>query len=321
MGYLSRRIITYICVLVIVINLEFILPRIAPGNASEVLITNYANPGAQKQLLAQRFGLDIPVFTQYLNYLRGIFSWPPNFGFSFQFYPTPVTALIATRLGWTLLLISLSLVLSFVISYTLMTASVLRKGGKTETGATFASIFLQATPVYFSGLVLLWVFGISLQWFPVFGKVSLNAQPGLNYALSVLWHAVLPVLALTGSMVGESYLVLRGSVQQVMKSDYIGAASLRGLRSRVVAMRYVLRNSLLPLVSIMAFSLAGLVSRAILVEAVFGYAGLGDLIVDATFSRDYPVLQGSLFVLTLMIIAGGIIGDLVLVRLDPRLRR
>src|SRR5271157_2603394 len=137
MDYLRRRLITYVCVLVIVINLEFILPRIAPGNASEILVSNLANPGAQQALLAQRFGLNVPVWTQYLNYLHGIFSWPPSFGFSFQFYPTPVTALIATRLGWTLLLISLSLVLSFVIAYVLMTASVLKKGGKTESGATF----------------------------------------------------------------------------------------------------------------------------------------------------------------------------------------
>jgi peptide/nickel transport system permease protein len=321
MDYLRRRLVTYLCVFIIVLNLEFILPRLAPGNAAETLVTNLANSGAARDLLLKRFGLNLPVWSQYLNYLHGIFSWPPNFGFSYQFYPTPVTTLIATRAGWTLLLIAISLVLAFAVSYGMMTLSVLRKGGKTETGATFVSIFLQATPVYFTGLVLLWVFAISLQWFPVFGKVEVGTTGTLDYILSVLWHAVLPVLALTASMVGEIFLVLRGSAQQVMKNDYITAASLRGLKNRIVTMRYVLRNSLLPVVAVMAFSLAGLVSRAILVEAVFGYAGLGDLIVDATFSRDYPVLQGSLFVLMVMIIIGGIIGDLVLVRLDPRLRR
>lgn len=270
----------------------------------------------------QKFGLNQPLYVQYYLYLKGIFAtFPPDLGVSTQYYPQSVASLIVTRAGWTLLLIVASLFLAFVISYALGALSSIKRGSKAEMISTYLTIFIHATPVYWSALVLLFIFAATLHWFPIFGKVSVNATGGFAYFTSVLWHAVLPVIAMTLSIFGENYLVLRGTVQDVMKSDYVTAASLRGLRARMVATKYVLRNSLLPLVSILAFSLAGLVSRAILVEAVFGYAGLGDLVVDAALNFDYPVLEGSLFVLTLMIIAGGLIGDLILLRLDPKLRR
>ncbi|MHB8565498.1 MAG: ABC transporter permease [Nitrososphaerales archaeon] len=322
MNFIRKRIIEYLIVLAVVVNLDFILPRIAPGNASEILVTGYANPGLQQQLLAQKFGLNQSIYVQYVDYLRNIFlTWPPNFGISFQYYPATVDSLIAQRFWWTILLIVSSLLLSVLIAYGMAIVSSLKRGGKGELTSTYSSILLQATPVYWTGLVLIWVFAVTLHWFPVFGKVDVNTTSTLSYVSSVIWHGVLPVVALAGSLVGENYLILRGTTQEVLRSDYVNAASLRGLRQHVIARGYILRNSLLPLVSLLTFSLAGLISRAVLVEAVFGYAGLGDLLVDGIFYHDYPVLQGTLFVLTVIILVGGFIGDLVLVRLDPRLRK
>ncbi len=313
--------ITYIAVFLVVVNFDFIIPRIAPGNAAYTLMTNYANPGLQHLLLEQRFGLNQPIWTQYVHYLGGIFAtFPPNFGLSFQYYPTPVGVLLVTRAGWTIALVLVSLALAFLIAYGLVMITALRRGGKGETTATISSILIQATPVYFSGLILLWVFAVTLNWFPVFGKVDVGAS-GLTYVTSVIWHAVLPVLTLTGAVLGQYYLLLRGSVQEVIKSDYVAAASLRGLSEGRISRRYVLRNALIPVVSVLSFSLAGLVSLAVLVEAVFGYAGLGDLVVDAAINRDYPALEGSLFMVTVIIIIGGLIGDILLTRLDPRLTK
>jgi peptide/nickel transport system permease protein len=130
----------------------------------------------------------------------------------------------------------------------------------------------------------------------------------------------MPIVALALAIFGEQYLILRGSVQEVLKSEYVLAAKTRGLRDRVVAMGYIIRNSLLPLVAVLSFSIAQLISMSVLVEAVFGFNGMGDLLVDSVIRRDYPVLQGGLFIVTLIIVAGGLVGDLVLVRLDPRLR-
>lgn len=312
--------LTYIVVFLAVLNFDFIVPRIAPGNAAETMAAGYTSPQLEKALLEQRFGLNQPILVQYYHYLAGIFTrFPPDFGFSYQFYPTPVSVLIETRIGWTIGLILISLVLAFIIAYSMVVVTALHRGGKREATTTISSILLQATPVYFSGLILLWVLSVTLNWFPVFGKFEIGAQ-GLNYVTSVIRHGVLPVVTLTGGILGTYYLLLRGSVQETLKSDYVSAASLRGLTERRIATRYVLRNALIPVVSVVSFSLATLVSLAVLVEAVFGYAGLGDLVVDAALNRDYPTLEGSLFVITVMIIIGGLVGDIVLTRLDPRLR-
>jgi peptide/nickel transport system permease protein len=168
--------------------------------------------------------------------------------------------------------------------------------------------------------VLLWFFAVYFRWFPQFGNVDIHLNFGLDYIGSVLAHAVLPIIALSLSIFGESYLLLRGSSQEVLRSDYVLAAKSRGLGDRMLASAYILRNSLLPLVSIITFSLASLISRVVLVEAIFSYPGIGDLIVDAVRLHDYPVIEGSLFYLTVMVIIGGLIGDFLLLRLDPRLR-
>lgn len=321
MNFIVRRVITYLIVLAGVVNIDFFLPRIAPGNATELLISNYVNPSQQQQLVAQRLGLNVSLFVQYGNYLRGIFlSWPPKFGVSYQYFPQSVDSLIAGRIWWTLGLIAASLFLAVAMAYGLAMLSSMRRGGKAEMASTYTSIFLRATPVYWTGLFLIWVFGVSLHWFPQFGKVT-PLLSGTDYIGSVIWHGILPVVTLASFLLGENYLILRGSIQEVLKSDYVVSAHVRGLRKSLVARAYVLRNSLLPLVSVLSFSLAGLISGAVLIEAVFGYAGLGDLLVDGIFYYDYPVVEGTLFVLTVIVIIGAIIGDIVLIRLDPRLRR
>jgi peptide/nickel transport system permease protein len=318
MGYLRRKILTYIAVIIFVFNFDFFLPRIAPGNAAELLAGGSFSE-ERIALAAARFGLSQPLWIQYENYARGFLSWPPNLGLSFQYYPTPVFGLFMNRVGWTLLLIIASLILSIIISYVMAGISSLRRGGKSEIGFLYSSILTQAMPIFWVGLVLVWVFGVDLHWLPVFGNGS-NLHSGLAWYESVTLHAILPVATMTVSIIGQNYLLLRGTAQEVLKSDYILAARTRGLRDRTIAVAYILRNSLLPLVSILAFSFASLVSRVVLVEAIFGYNGIGDLVTDAVVNHDYPVLEGTLFLVTVMIVIGGLVGDLLLLRLDPRLQ-
>lgn len=322
MRYLLRRILTYVVIMVVILNLDFALPRLIPGNAAEILAASSRVPQQALAVLNARFGLNQPLFVQYFLYLKGIFlTWPPFFGLSYQFYPLTVTNLFFTRLPWSLLLIATSFALALFIAYMVSSFSSLRRGGKLEVSSLYTSIFFHATPVYWTAMVLLWIFAVDLHWFPIFGNISALPGSGLSYASSVITHAVLPVVALTASMFGEVYLVLRGSTQRVLKTDYVTAAKTRGLSEGVIARNYILRNSLLPLISILTFSLASIISRLILVEAVFGYAGIGDLLVDAVVNRDYPVLEGSLFYITLLVVAGGLVGDLLLIRFNPRLKK
>jgi peptide/nickel transport system permease protein len=207
-----------------------------------------------------------------------------------------------------------------VISYLVASAATLRRAGKLDVGALYASVVLQALPIYWFALALLWIFGVWLGWLPIFGNVSFVATSGIGYVVTILRHAILPMTALALSQLGENYILLRGSAQEVLQSDYITSAKTRGLRDRTLSFTYIMRNSLLPFVSVSSFSFASLVSRIVLVEAVFGYPGVGDMIVDAALGRDFPVLQGSLFFVTVMVIVGGLVGDFILTRLDSRIR-
>jgi peptide/nickel transport system permease protein len=302
-----------------VLNLDFFIPRLAPGNAAEILAAGSKVPQTAILLLEKRFGLNEPLYVQYVIYLKGIFSLPPDFGFSYGYFPDTVTHLFEVRIGWSMLLLISSLLVGIVGAYIVSSRTALKRAGKVETTMMNVSVLINSTPIFWSAMVLLWIFAIWLGIFPLYGNIDFGVS-GLSLVESVVAHAVLPMVALAISVFGESYILLRGSTQESLKSDYVFAAKSRGLYDRLITSKYILRNSLLPLISVMSFSLASLVSRLILVEGVFGYPGIGDLIIDAVKLHDYPVIEGSLFYLTLIVIAGGLIGDFLLLKMDPRLR-
>ncbi len=318
--YLVKRALTYLIVFVVVLNLIFILPRLVPGNAAEILASSTYVPANAVKEISARLGLDQPIGLQYTTYLKNIFLvWPPYFGVSFSYYPSTVSDLFGVRIGWTLLLILTSIGLAELWTYFLGAILALRRGGKFEIGSLYTMITLNSLPLFWLSMVLIYAFAIYSHYFPLSGNFDQNVAPGLPYFYSVIWHAVLPVFVLSVSLMGESFLLLRGSMQDILKSDFVLTARSRGLSNWEVSSGYILRNSLLPLISQASFSMAGMISRVILVEFVFGYPGVGDLIVDAVLGRDYPVLEGSLFYVTLLIIAGGLIGDFLLMKMDPRL--
>jgi peptide/nickel transport system permease protein len=320
MGFIRRRIITSIVVFFAAINVDFFLPRFVPGNAAEIFASGTRLPAAAITLLSERFGLDKPLYVQYYLFLKGIVSWPPYFGVSYQYYPNNVSYLISVRLPWTLLLIGVSFLLSFQISYLLAAISAQRRGGKFEFASLYVSILFWSTPAFWIALVLIWIFAVSLGWLPVFGSVGFDTTSTLSFVSSVITHAILPVVTLTAVIFGQNYFVLRGASMEATKSDYVLAAEARGLKKTTISFNYILRNSLLPVVSLTGYAFASIISAVTVIEAVFGYNGVGDLIIDGILNRDYPVLEGTFFYMTVVVIIGGLIGDFILLRLDPRLR-
>lgn len=321
MNFLRRRILLSIVAFFVAVNVIFILPRLAPGSAAEIFASGTRLPAEAQKLIAARLGLNAPILTQYYLYLKGIFAtWPPYFGVSYEFYPVPVSSLILARLPWTLLLVTTSLILSVFISYFLAAYSSVRRGSKIEFATMYTSIVFWSIPGFWIGMVLLWIFGVTLLWLPTSGTTGFGASSGLGYVVDVVTHAILPVATLTAVIFGQNYMLLRGAAQETLKSDYVMAAKARGLSDREVAFRYVMRNSLLPVMSLLGYAIASIISASIIVEYVYSYGGLGDLIVDAIFNRDYPVLEGSVFVVTIIVIVLALIGDFILVKLDPRLR-
>lgn len=320
--YLVKRALSYVVVFFVALNLDFAIPRLAPGSAVGILASGSRFAPEAAKLLVQRFGLDQPVTVQYVDFIKNIFAtWPPFLGLSYEYYPQPVITLIATRVTWTMLLVIPSLFLSFFLAYLMTALSSQKRGGRTERGFLYAAITMHAIPIYWTAMTLLWVFAVWLGWLPEFGNVAFGNLSGWQFVQSVAYHMVLPLVALSLSPLGELYLLLRGSTQEVLQSDYVVAAKIRGLSGKTLAFSYIVRNSLLPIISITAYSFSAFISRVVLVESVFGYPGLGDLLVDAATSRDYPVLTGSLLFITLIVVIGGFIGDVLLVRLDPRLRK
>jgi peptide/nickel transport system permease protein len=321
MNFLTRRVILSVVAFFIALNMIFILPRLAPGSAAEIFASGTRLPAAAQVLISARLGLNLPIWDQYFLYLKGVLvTWPPYFGVSYEFYPVPVTSLILARLPWTLLLVSTSLLLSITISYFLAGWSSIRRGSKSELASMYTSIVFWSIPGFWIGMILIWIFGVTLQWLPASGTTGFTASSGLGYVYDVLIHAILPVMTLTAVIFGQNYLLLRGAAQEALKSDYVLAAKARGMKESRIAFRYVMRNSLLPVVSLLGYAMASIISASIIVEYVFSYGGLGDLIVDAIFNRDYPVLEGSVYVVTILVILMALLGDFVLVKLDPRLR-
>jgi peptide/nickel transport system permease protein len=320
--FLARQIIKSLVAFVAILNLDFFLPRLIPGSAADVLAAGYGGVPVQVvQSITARLGLGQPLYVQYILYLKGIFTnCPPYFGVSYAFYPYTATYLVWLRLPFTLLLIAASFQLATMISFFLAMMSSLRRGGKFEFGSMYSSIIFWATPPFWMGLLLIWIFGVILKWLPVFGTSDFTSTSTSAYLLSVGVHLVLPVVTLTAATFGFQYLILRGTYQEVLKSDFVVAAKARGLRNRLIASGYVLRNSMLPLISLLGYTVSFMVSTAVFVEFVFGYNGVGDLLVDGILQRDYPILEAGLFYIALLVILFSILGDFLLLRLDPRLR-
>ncbi len=271
MEFLKKRILISIVAFFAALNLDFILPRLVPGSAAQIFASGSKVPAVTVKLLEARFGLNQPVYVQYYLYLTNIFgSWPPYFGVSFQFYPQDVTTLIGDRIVWTVILVISSLFLSFAISYLLAGLSSIRRGGKLEFSSVFGSIALWATPAFWIGMILIWTFGVSLSLLPISGNIDFNPGSGISYLGSVIRHAILPVITLTAVVFGQNYFILRGAAQEALKSDYVIAAKVRGLRNRVIAFGYIMRNSLLPVTALLGYSIASLLSAVVIVEAVFG---------------------------------------------------
>jgi peptide/nickel transport system permease protein len=322
MRFIVRQIVKSVIAFFVVVNLIFFLPRLVPGNAAYVLAAGYSGvPQAVVKSIEARIGLGKPIWVQYSLYIHGVFmQWPPYFGISSTFYPYTANYLVWIRLPFTLALMAAAFVLSTIFSFVLAMFSAVRRGGKFEFGSMYLSIIFWALPPFWMGIILIWLFGVILKWLPVGGTSAFTSSSVWAYYESVGIHLILPVVTLAAATFGFQYLILRGTYQEVLKSDFILAAKARGLKDRLVATGYIMRNSMLPMISLLGYTVSFMLSTAVFVEFVFQYNGIGDLLVDGILQRDYAILEAGFFYVAVLVIVFSIIGDFLLVRLDPRLR-
>jgi peptide/nickel transport system permease protein len=318
--YVVKRIFRAILTLLIIIVINFVLPRMMPGSAVTYLAAGpKIGPEARQRLIAQ-FGLDKPVLDQFWLYLTNLFRG--DFGVSFQYYPKTVAEFLVERIPWTLLVFGSSMLLAIVIGLFLGITSAWRHGTKTDVTIQTFSLAIWSTPFFWTGMIFLMVFAFWIPLFPLRGSVTSGAvyQSPLDYVIDIFKHAALPMLTLTTGWFAETALIMRSSMIETLSEDYILTAEAKGLKEGRVKYRHAARNALLPVVTTIAISLGTVIGGSVLVENVFSYPGLGRLIFDAVMTRDYPVLQGAFFVLAVFVTLANFAADMAYAHLDPRIK-
>jgi len=320
------RIVQYLATVVIVLSLNFFLPRLMPGDPLSVLT---GDPSADAPMLLTEemraklmsyYGLDKPLLDQYKEYLGNVMHG--DLGWSI-YYNTPVASLIWGRLKWTLLLMGTATAIYVLLGIVLGAISAWRRGTKTDVGLLIGVFAMGSWPSFFLAMLLIIFFSVKLGAFPMGGvrSTTIGRENGLRQALDVAHHLVLPCLSLVLTHVPSVYLLVRNSLLTVLGEDYIRTARAKGLHERTILWRHTLPNALLPVVTMIAMRFGFLIMGTISVEVVFSYPGMGTLILDAFSARDYPVLQGIFLFIMLTVLFFNSLAELAYARLDPRVRR
>lgn len=311
----------YAVTVFILITLNFFLPRALPGDP----ITSLIDPGAPSYVqsdelraeLEEYYGLDRPVWEQYIDYLGGLTQG--DLGVSIR-YNVPVAELVAERLPWTVLLIFSAMALAVVVGWIAGIHSGWRRGRPVDLGLLSVFLAVRSFPVFFLGSIALLVFAVKLDLVPLSGARTVFAPDmgPLERVVDIGYHLLLPAVVLASQFAGVHYLLMRGGIVGELGAGYLLGGRAKGLRERRLKYRYAARNALLPVVTVTALQLGGALTSAILVETVFAYPGMGRLVFDSISFRDYPALQGCFLILSLFVVTANFLADLLYRRLDPR---
>ena len=323
MSFLLRRLAFYLVAAWVAITANFFIPRAMPGNPVQAVLSKYPNitPDAAKALrLMLGGGEQGSLWSQYVSYLGHVFTF--NFGADIANFPTPVSTLLAQTIPWTLTLVGVATVISFVIGTGLGILAGWRHGGWLDRSLP-GLMFLQAIPYFFLALLLVDVIGIELHWLPVGqGYNGATTQPGWNLAFlgSAIQHAILPAFTIVITSIAGWMLQMRNVMITTIGEDYVIAAQAKGLANRRIIYTYAARNALLPQLQGFGLALGYVVSGALVMEIVFAYPGIGLLLLNAVSADDFPLMQAIFLVITFTVLIANLIVDMVIVFVDPRVR-
>lgn len=323
MAYVLRRTLFYLLAAWFAMTLNFAIPRMMPGDPATTIFARFQgrlSPDALEALRAA-FGLtDAPLLTQYGQYLRHLLTG--DLGLSVAYFPSPVTEVIGTGLGWTLLLAGTSVCLSFALGTLLGVFAGWRRGGPLDTLLPPVLSFLGAFPYFWLAMAALWLFGYQLGWFPVRHAYGSDLEPGWNgtFLLDVVRHGLLPAATIVLVTLGGWMLSMRNAMLGGLGGESILYARARGLAPRTLMWRYAARNALLPSVTGFGMAIGFVLGGSLLTEIVFAYPGQGYLLLQAVRAQDYPLMQGIFLSITLAVLGANWLVDLLTMLLDPRLR-
>jgi peptide/nickel transport system permease protein len=303
--------------LLFVLVFNFFLFRIAGDPKNDLLRNPKITPEAREELIEER-GLNEGLLTQFRIYVVNTLSGELEVSYSTN---RPVLTEIWEALPNTILLVGTATILSAVIGSWLGVVAASRRGSPTDTGITQGSLVLYSMPEFWLGMLLIWVFAVTLGLFPTGLKTDPGEDlSGVGYTWNVIQHAVLPIVTLTLGLLGQYVVIMRSALTDVLNEDFVTTARAIGLPRYRVLRDHAVRNALLPVVTLASLNLGFVVSGAITIEALFSWPGIGQLTVDAIDTKDLPMLQGIFLLTSAAVIVANLIADLSLTYLDPRVR-
>ncbi len=326
MRYILRRLFFYLLAACVAILLNFLIPRMMTGNPADIMFARFQGKldiHAQ-DAMRRAFGfVDGPLPDQFMTYLENLLQG--NLGISVSAFPLPVGTVISSGFGWTLRLIGIATILSFLLGVLLGILAAWRRGRFLDSLILPALSIMGAFPYFFVALIALYVLALGLGIFPLghafnVTQFTVESWNDPQFLVSVTQHALLPALTILITSIGGWMLGMRNNMIGVLSQDYIVMAQAKGLNEQRIMFSYAARNAILPSLTAFAMNLAFIVGGALLVEVVFSYPGVGYLLLQAVNNRDYPLMQGIFLMITLAILIANALVDVAYAILDPRTR-
>jgi peptide/nickel transport system permease protein len=327
MRHLLRRILFYLAAVWASVTLNFFIPRMAPGDPVQAVLGKLQRSGvaispATVKALATSLGLHStdPIWLQYVKYLNDILHG--DFGRSFTNYPTPVMDVIGQGITWTIGLGFVAVVIGFVLGCLLGLVTAWKRGTAIDSILSPAITFFYAVPPFWLALLVVYVFGFTLGWFPLADGYNtyMDVTFSWDFISSVVYHGFLPALTLVISSLAGWMLVMRNSMVGVLSDDYVLMGRAKGLKQSRILFTYAARNAILPNIANFALALGFVVSGQVLTEIVFSYPGIGFALFQGVQNHDYPQIQAAFLIIALGVLGANFLADLLYTVLDPRVR-
>ncbi|HYI16107.1 MAG TPA: nickel ABC transporter permease [Thermomicrobiales bacterium] len=309
--FVIRRLILLVPVIAIVGTIVFVLIHLTPGDPAVVVLGQDANP-EQIEAMRERLGLNEPLYVQYFDWFLGAIRL--DFGESI-FLGQPVTESLLDRAQPTLLLTFYALTIQVLIAIPFGVISAVKHNSLLDRILMVISISGAAIPSFFLGIMLILFFAVQLQWLPSGGYTSITEDPVQHFK-----QMILPAFALGFTSAGLLARLVRSSMLDVLQEDFIRTAKAKGLPQRVLVVRHALRNALIPAITVIGYSLGGLLGGAVVTETVFTIPGMGRLVVQSVARRDFPVIQGAIVLIAAFYVLANLLVDVLYVYIDPRVR-
>lgn len=325
--YIGRRFLLLLATVFISMTVVFFVPRLVPGEPMQAIFANMASVGGSMNAQAMiaeyraRFGLDDPLWQQYLSFWRELLRG--NLGISISNFPAPVSELLLRALPWTLGLLFVTTLLSWVLGS--VVGAIVGWRGRKAGGFRLlvpVALVLYTTPYYILALILVFLFAFHWPIFPLSGAYSVGSRPGftMDFMLDVLHHAFLPALSILLVSLGWWFLSMRSLIIALKGEDYILNAEAMGIRERRITWGYAFRNALLPQTTGLAIALGHIVGGALITEVIFAYPGVGYQIYNGIKSLDYPLIQGGVLLIIVSVALANFAIDVAYPLIDPRIR-